>query len=271
MAYCDERRSIAGTAAGILAGMSFDTPTLLATALCFLLAGLVKGLLGLGLPTVSLALLSLFLPLPAAMRLMLLPSLVTNLWQGLVGGQLLALIRKLWPLLLLLALGTWLGAGLLAPGDAKLAQALLGGVLLAYALFGLLGRPFALAAQSHGWVGAVAGGITGVITGMTGSFTMPSVPYLQSIGLARDALVQAMGLVFSVATLALGLALAGHGGMRGGGMEELAASAAALLPAGLGMWLGARVRPLLSPLLFRRWTFICLAVLGVHLLLSPWL
>ena len=81
----------------------FDIAVLAPVAAVFFLAGAVKGVIGLGLPTVSLALLTLALDLPTAMALLLVPSFVTNLWQGLVGGHLGPLLRRLWPFLTLAA------------------------------------------------------------------------------------------------------------------------------------------------------------------------
>jgi len=52
----------------------------------FLLAGTVKGLVGLGLPAISIALMSLYLPLPEAIALISLPTIFTNIWQASVGG-----------------------------------------------------------------------------------------------------------------------------------------------------------------------------------------
>ncbi len=72
----------------------------------FLFAGGVKGVVGLGLPTISLALLAASVGLREAIALMLVPALVTNLWQGLTGGAFVALLRRLWPMLLAACLGT---------------------------------------------------------------------------------------------------------------------------------------------------------------------
>ena len=55
----------------------------------FLFAGWVKGVVGLGLPTIALALLAATVGLKEAIALMLIPSMVTNLWQGLAGGAFL--------------------------------------------------------------------------------------------------------------------------------------------------------------------------------------
>jgi uncharacterized protein len=65
--------------------------TLAAIAGAFLLAGFVKGVIGLGLPTVSIGLLGLLMTPAQAAAILVVPSLVTNTWQAAVGGGLLAL------------------------------------------------------------------------------------------------------------------------------------------------------------------------------------
>ena len=60
----------------------------------FLLAGTVKGLVGLGLPAISIALMSLFLPLSEAIALIALPTIVTNVWQAAVGGHFWHIVRR---------------------------------------------------------------------------------------------------------------------------------------------------------------------------------
>ena len=102
----------------------------------FLLAGGVKGVAGMGLPTVSMGLLGLWLPPSQAAALLVLPSLVTNLQQA-WGPAPGALLRRLWPLLALMSVGTWLTAGLIIGGDPRTLRAALGVLLVAYALLGL--------------------------------------------------------------------------------------------------------------------------------------
>ena len=90
----------------------------LVATLTFVVAGLVKGLIGMGLPTVAMGLLgSLTTPAEAAAYLVI-PSLITNVWQFLSGGRRLALIRRMWPMLLAVLVVTWASAGLIA-GKAR--------------------------------------------------------------------------------------------------------------------------------------------------------
>jgi len=95
---------------------------LVATAGAFALAGFVKGVIGLGLPTVSIGLLGLLMTPSQAAAILVVPSLVTNIWQAAAGGGLAALARRLWPLLAGICIGTFIGAALLVAGLVMLAS-----------------------------------------------------------------------------------------------------------------------------------------------------
>jgi uncharacterized membrane protein YfcA len=97
---------------------------------------------------------------------------------------------------------------------------------------------------------------------MTGSFVVPGVPYLQAIGLPRDMLIQAMGMLFVLSTAALGLALAGRGLLSAElGLQSMAAIPPALVGMALGRWL--RVR--LPEARFRKVFFVALLLLGLYI------
>ncbi|MEM7226163.1 MAG: sulfite exporter TauE/SafE family protein [Pseudomonadota bacterium] len=229
----------------------------------FLLAGAVKGVIGLGLPTVSLALLTVALDLPSAMALLLVPSFVTNLWQALVGGNALAIVRRLWPFLLTATATVWLGALALTRVDLALLSALLGLLLVVYGALNLAGVRPAIAPRQEPWLGPLAGTANGVLTGMTGSFVVPGVLFLQAIGLPRDQLIQAMGLLFTLSTVALAAAL-GQNDLLGARLGL--ASAAAVVPALLGMVAGQTLRHRLSEAQFRRVFFLALLALGLYII-----
>ena len=231
----------------------------------FLLAGTVKGVIGLGLPTVAMGLLGLAMLPAQAAALLIIPSTVTNLWQLAFGGHLSVLLKRLWPLLLLIVLGTGLGTLWLGMGSGAGVVRALGAALLVYALSGLFLPAFKVKPATERWLAPVCGLVTGLITSATGVFVIPAVPYLQALGLNRDQLVQALGLSFSVSTLALAAGLAWRGSLGGG---EINASLLALAPALLGMWLGQALRQRISAVLFKRVFFIGMALLGAHLLIS---
>ena len=243
----------------------FESFTITLVAATFLLAGVVKGVIGLGLPTVSLAVLSIAINLPTAMALLLVPSLVTNLWQALVGGNGNLILARIWPFLLMATVTVWIGATALVMIDFSWLSGLLGVVLVLYAGINLVGIRFALPVRQESWVGPVAGAINGVLTGMTGSFVVPGVMYLQSIGFSRDQLVQSMGMLFTLSTLALAGALQGNNLLS---FQAGILSTLAVIPAIVGMMIGQRIRQNLSEKKFRRVFFVSLLLLGVYIIFN---
>lgn len=241
-----------------------DSATLswLFAGLVFLLAGLVKGVIGMGLPTIAMGLLSLvFAPVEAA-ALLVIPSLVTNVWQLLAGPNWIALARRLWSMMAGVVAGTLLASGILSSDIGGMARLALGIALLAYAAIGLSGARWSLAARHETWASPLIGAATGLVTGATGVFVLPAVPYLQAIGLDKDDLVQALGLCFTVSTLALAVGLLQGGGLSG---ASAAMSLAGLAPALVGMGLGQVVRRHIAPPTFRRVFFAGLFLLGTYL------
>ncbi|MCD9031929.1 sulfite exporter TauE/SafE family protein [Luteimonas sp. Y-2-2-4F] len=244
---------------------SFLLPLL---ALTFLAAGLVKGVTGMGLPTVAMGLLGLVMPPAAAAAMLVVPSLVTNVWQLLVGPATAALLRRLWPMLLGIVAGTVGGAALLVRVDPLWSGLALGIALIAYAAYALVSPALAVSARIEPWASPAVGLATGAITGATGVFVMPAVPYLQALRLGKDTLVQALGLSFTVSTVALAAGLLAHGAFRA---DQLGLSALAVLPALAGMWLGQRVRARIGPKPFRICFLSLLALLGLELASRPFL
>ncbi|PBP92589.1 sulfite exporter TauE/SafE family protein [Pseudomonas congelans] len=231
----------------------------------FLLAGTVKGVIGLGLPTVAMGLLGLAMLPAQAAALLIIPSTFTNVWQLATGGNLRPLLKRLWPMLSMIFIGTLAGAFWLGMNGSHSMTRALGGALFLYALSGLFLPTFKVAAAAEHWLGPLCGLITGVIASATGVFVIPVVPYLQALGLERDQLVQALGLSFTVSTLALAAGLSWNGALGG---AELGASTLALIPALLGMLLGQWLRQRISAVLFKRVFFIGMGLLGLHLLIK---
>lgn len=237
-----------------------------AIATAFFLAGVVKGVTGMGLPTVAMGALGALLSPITAANLLILPSLVTNVWQLLAGPALGPLMLRLWPMMLAIGIGTILGTALLAGGDTALSTAMLGTALVVYAGYTLMARPFSVPARAEVWLSPPIGMITGVVTGCTGVFVMPAVPYLQALGLEKDDLIQALGLSFTVSTMTLAAGLLWRGALEA---DNLLLSVVAIVPALAGMWAGQAIRRLVSPTTFRRWFLVGLLLLGAELALRP--
>ncbi|MCJ2101852.1 sulfite exporter TauE/SafE family protein [Methylobacterium sp. E-046] len=240
----------------------FETDLLFVAALTFLLAGFVKGVVGLGLPTVAMGLLTLVLAPAQAASLLIVPSLVTNVWQLLAGPRFGTIAIRLWPMMTGIVVGTLAGTGFVRAGGAGWASISLGIALITYAGLGLTAVRFSVPDASERWLGPLVGAATGLVTGATGVFVIPAVPYLGALGLAKEDLIQALGLSFTVSTLALAAALTEAGTLHG---MALGTSVAALVPALVGMILGGWVRSRVSEVIFRRCFFLGLLTLGTHL------
>lgn len=228
-----------------------------------MLAGLVKGVIGLGLPTVAMGLLGLVMPPAQAAALLVVPSLVTNFWQLLSGPRFGALLVRLHGMMVGICLGTWGGSGLLATGAVHYATSALGAALMIYAAVGLTKLQLRVPHRLERWAGPVIGIATGLVTAATGVFVIPAVPYLGALGLERNDLVQALGLSFTVSTLALATGLAWHGALPA---RAAGASLLALIPALTGMALGGWLRGRVRASTFRRCLFLGLLVLGGELI-----
>jgi uncharacterized membrane protein YfcA len=229
----------------------------------FVLAGFVKGVLGQGLPTVAVGLLSLIMSPGEAAALVIIPAFLTNIWQSWFGPSLLPLIRRLWPTLLASFLGTfvatWAGLGLLTPEAANVARKLLGAALILYGLLGISRIRLRAPPEAEPWLGPLFGAANGAVSTATGVFMFPVIPYIQSLGLDRDDLVQAQGISFTVSTFALIFVVLGNGTLN---VANAGASFVAMAVTFVGMFLGQYVRTFVHPEIFRILFFSGMLVLG---------
>ena len=233
---------------------------LVAIAAVFLLAGWVKGAIGLGLPTVSMGLMGAWMPLADAAAILVLPALLTNVWQTLDGPYLARIWRRLWPVMAALAVCAVIGAAVITGGRTALTVCLLGGVLILFAVLGLTGLRFRVPARAEPVLGPAMGAATGLITGSTAIFVIPSVPYIQALDLDKTEFTQAFGLTALTASIGLALGLGVHGNF------ALAQAAlpgvAATLTAFAGMAVGRVVRARMPVEVFRRCVLFALMALG---------
>jgi uncharacterized membrane protein YfcA len=237
-------------------------PVLLLITAAFLLAGFIKGALGLGLPTVSMGLLAVAMPPAQALAIVIIPAIVTNIWQTFVGPYLRDIIRRLWPLMVGTVIGIRLNAGMLTGPYARYVGIVLGILLVIYAIVGLSKFKFSIARRDESWIGGIVGIVTGMISATTGVQVIPSMPFMQALGMEKDELVQALGVFFTVATATLAFNLT-HSGLLT--TATALPGAVAMVASFVGMFIGQAVRSKLEPETFRRWFLIVMILLGIYL------
>ena len=235
----------------------------------FLLAGGVKGLLGVGFPTISMAILTQFVSLPVALQIVLVPTLATNIWQSCDGPHLLTVIKRLWLFYAMNMLLAWLAWRFVLLSWPEEMKVLLGVLLCIYAAFGLGFKPIRFKPDSEPWASPLCGAITGFFAGTTGNTQIPAMAFLDSLRLERDAMIQAMGLTFGLPMLAIGIGMLASGDSFDGLPWWLLLIA--MFPAFLGMWLGKRFRHVFSEATFRKLLFGFLLIVGVKLVVGYFL
>ena len=231
----------------------------------FALAGMIKGTIGLGLPAVSMGLLTMVISPFQAATLLIIPSMVTNIWQIFAECRVLQLIRRFWLLLIGIIVGSiWSVFPTLGHSDFN-SEALLGGMLALYGMYGLFAKSMPNLSKYENWLSPIMGYLGGALTVATGVVVIPVVPYLQTLNLQRDDLVQSLGLAFTTSTICLAVFL--HQNPVENMPIDYVMSMIALIPALIGMWLGTKIRYRISEQKFRKVFFFGLIALGSYMIL----
>jgi uncharacterized membrane protein YfcA len=231
-------------------------------AVAFVLAGIAKGAIGMGLPPVAIGLMTLAIPLEEALAMLVLPTIATNVWQAVWGHGFLRLLRRFWTMAVAAVAG--LLAVALAGGHlgSPTALAWVGVVLVLYALLALTAWRPSVPQSAERWANPLVGLASGAVAGVTGVAAVPFLPYMQSLDIGRDDLVQALGIMFLFIMGALAAALALQGSIHVG---NLPFTLAAVAPTFLGVWLGQKARAAVSAETFRLVFLLGLLGIGLHM------
>ncbi|GHD56831.1 membrane protein [Thalassobaculum fulvum] len=240
-----------------------DPGTLLLIVVAFALAGGIKGVVGLGLPTISAGIMASVIDLRAAVGILIVPLLVTNLWQVLQVGGFGTLARRFGVLNLAAGIGLWIGTEILFSVDPRWMRIGLGVLLIANAAFQFSGRIPTIPRSGEARLAVPIGLVSGVVGGTTGSQGIVIAVYLASLNLTRDEYVQGVGLSFFLTGLVWAAAIAANGGITA---ETLPLSAVALAVALAAMAAGTRLRRHLPQARFRQAVFLAMALIGANLI-----
>jgi uncharacterized membrane protein YfcA len=235
---------------------------LLACSVAFVLGGLVKGTLGVGLPLVAVPLLSLILGGHRAIALVVAPVIYSNVIQAFEGGLFKVSVKRFWPMMLAQTLFTVLTIKLTLDLSARdLNQMVAFSVLLALALMTFTPQ-FTISPRHEKWTSALVGGLSGLIGGVS-SLTGPIIiTYLMSLKLQREEFVGCISIIYLAAATPMYLAMYGYGRMEN---TDLLGSVIGLLPMALGLAAGKRLRTRLSEQAFRRVLYAFLLLLSILL------
>lgn len=228
----------------------------------FLVAGIAKGAIGMGLPPIALGLMTLAVPLGDALAFLVLPTIVTNIFQALYGQRFAVLLRRFGTMAVASAVGVIGIVALVGKLGSAGMVGWLGLLLVLYAALALFAWRPAMPRSAESWASPLVGLASGAVAGLTGMAAVPFLPYMQSLQIARDELVQGMGIMFVVIMAALAVALVQQNVLT---TANALGSALALAPTFLGVWLGQKIRRRVSPEMFRKVFLYGMLALGLHM------
>ncbi len=241
----------------------YDPATLALIAAAMLAAGFVKGVTGLGLPLVSLGLITIFLPIKEVLGIIILPLMLTNIWQVVAVRGTLAPLRRFWPMLVAMLGGLAVGAQLVVGLDASWLYLVVGGIVTVFTALGFMHPTMRLSPRAEVPGGVAIGAVAGICGGIGGIWGPPISMYLLALDLKKDDFIGTVGLVWFLGALPLGLFYALNGIV---GSHNVMYSAAACIPSVAGLLVGQRIRRRIPQESFRKVLMATLFVIGLNLI-----
>lgn len=243
-----------------IAGVLGDPWLLLLIVTTLAVGSFAKGITGIGLPIFAVPLLATIIGVEHAVVVLVLPSLVSNLWLLHTHRATAPQSKKLFIFLIFGAIGGAIGTWLLAVANERLLMLLLA-LWLAVYLYVLLTRSDYRLPRPR-TLAPFFGLVAGTVQGATGVSAPIIAPFLTGIGLQRDAFVFAIALSFTVFSTAQ-IAAMGHYGLFT--PSRLLEGLAALVPTMLALELGIRLGRRINAATFRRVLIAVFVVMEIRL------
>ena len=243
--------------------MSAEPLVILASLGAVLAGALVKGVTGIGLPMVAVPLMVQVMPAPIAIALLSVPVLSSNLFQLNDRTEVLQATRRFWPLLLVMVAGVVVGALLLISLDARVLEIVMGGLVIALALFYMAKPEIEIAPRHERIASPLVGLAGGLLGGLSSFYGPPLVLYLIALRLPKDRFVLTISLFYFVGQIPLYVML---GASHLLGWSEFLASLGLSVVAYFGVQLGQKLRERLDPVLFTRIVLAIQLVSGTSLI-----
>lgn len=236
--------------------------TLLLIALAFFGGGLSKGLVGIGLPLVSLPFLAILLPPLQAIAMLAIPVIATNFFQVFHRGLFFAVLQRFWPMILAVAVTAVVASSLIVAANNDMLLAIIGSVIIAVGLMRLIRLPVGIPARHEVWLNPLVGVISGLVGSVSNLFGPPVFAYLAMRGTEKDTFIVVIAMVFLVGAIPL------HGNLVLLGVttpQLLFLSAVAALPVFAGMAAGTWLRARFSQIVFERILIAVIIIAGINL------
>ena len=241
-----------------------EWPLIAVLTAALVVGGFVKGVVALGLPMVSIAILLNFLPPLTVLGLLIMPMLVTNLWQAGRAGKLLEPLRRFWPMIVSGIVFLFIGAEMIVVMDTVVLFGVLGTCIAAFSVIGLA-RPNMppLRPETEKWAGPLAGAMGGLLGGVSTVWGPPMTMYFVMLKLPKDVFVRTVGLAWFMFSVPLAIAYWLNGIFSG---DVIYLSLYACVPGMIGIRIGELIRERIDQDTFRKVMLVMLFLIGLNLI-----
>jgi uncharacterized membrane protein YfcA len=241
----------------------FNLFHLLIVCVALSLGGFVKGVSAFGLPTIAVPIIFFFISLPAAVAIIVIPMVITNLVQMIISGQIKQTIKQHWRLFLPLYITLPVGVFMLASLDTFYLLIAVGILLILISVLELSGISFAFLSRKEKLYGPLIGAAAGIIGGITTLFGTLPVFFFISLGLEKEKFVAAVSVLLFTGSVVHMLSLHSMNFLK---PTELSYSLLGLLPLFAGMWAGTKVRHKINQDTFKFIVLILVGLIGITMI-----
>ena len=171
--------------------------------LVMLIAGTVKGIAGLGLPTIAVSLLVFFFDAHQSLGLIVLPLLFSNMLQAWQSGQFRWVFSNFWPYLVAIALAIFIASSFASQVNERVIYLLITVGIFLFLISQKKLPKIQFTGKSHIFSSTIAGTLAGILGGLTTVWGPPTIIYLRMLGLEKEQFVRATGWMFLIGSLPL--------------------------------------------------------------------
>ena len=231
-----------------------------------LLAGFIKGATGFALPMIMVSGLATILPPDVAIAALIVPTVVSNVWQSLRGGGIGAAVNiagrhKLYIVTLLVVV--IITAQLVSAMSQNAILLTIGFPITLLALVLLSGKSFSVSEGGRKITDVIVGTISGFLGGLAGIWGPLTVMYLTALDTPKKDQVRVTGVIFGAGAVVLGLSHLKSGLLNA---QTIPLSLFMIFPVLIGQTLGNRLQDRLDQKKFKRLTLLVLVVAGLNLI-----
>ena len=226
--------------------------------------GMVKGIIAIGLPIVSIAILLNFFPPLKVLGILIMPMLATNLWQALNSGSLLEPLQRFWPMIVTGIFFLIIGAQIVVSLNSVILFGVLGACVVLFSTISLVHPNMPpIQPKTEKWAGPLAGAMGGLLGGISTIWGPPMTMYFVMLKLPKDEFVRSVGMAWFAFSIPITFSYWQNGIFSG---DIIYLSVFACIPGMIGIHIGELLRKRINQDTFRKVMLVTLLFLGLNLI-----